>query len=70
MLDSAQHLDFQRQHLLVSRLRAAAAAQCGSVRRWQRQVGRGARTSSFFLLMTFMAHMCPVAFSFASLTSA
>lgn len=68
MLDSAQHLDFQRQHLLVSRLRAAAAAQCGSVRRWQ--VGRGARTSSFFLLMTFMAHMCPVAFSFASLTSA
>ena len=81
--DLAQHLHLQRQHLLVARLRqgqrghavsslprcTARAERAGRLAGGsERAVGQ--RTSSFFLLMILIAHMCPVDFSLLSFTCA
>ena len=80
--DLAQHLHLQRQHLFITRLRqgerghavsslprcTARAERAGLAGGSERAVGQ--RTSSFFLLMILIAHMCPVDFSLLSFTCA
>ena len=79
--DLAQHLHLQRQHFLVARLRqgqrghavsslprCTARAERAGLAGSERAVRQ--RTSSFFLLMILIAHMCPVDFSLLSFTCA